>query len=63
MEIHTSDGTLYRTRMSLGELEKNIGDGFIKVHRGCILIADRDIHFTKNSSDAATAFARYFGTQ
>lgn len=39
VEIHTSEGTLYRTRMSLGELEKNVGDGFIKVHRGCIVAA------------------------
>lgn len=38
-EIHVSMGNIYQTRMSLGEIEKNLGDGFIKVHRGCLVSA------------------------
>lgn len=36
-EIHVSDGNTYQTRMTLGELEKILGESFIKVHRGCIV--------------------------
>lgn len=39
VEIHVSGGKIYETRMSLSELEENLGDGFIKVHRGCIVSA------------------------
>lgn len=38
-EIHVSGGKIYETRMTLSELEENLGDGFIKVHRGCIVSA------------------------
>ncbi len=38
-EIHVSEGKVYKTRMTLDELEKILGDGFIKVHRGCIVSA------------------------
>lgn len=38
-EIHTSMGMIYETRMSLGEIEKSLGDGFIKIHRGCLVSA------------------------
>ena len=36
-EIHTSSGNTYETRMTLGELEEKLGEGFIKIHRGCIV--------------------------
>lgn len=36
-EIHVSGGNIYETRMTLSELEEKLGDGFIKVHRGCIV--------------------------
>lgn len=36
-EIHVSDGNIYETRMTLRDLEENPGEGFIKVHRGCIV--------------------------
>ena len=36
-EIHMSSGRTYETRMTLGELEENLGGGFIKIHRGCIV--------------------------
>lgn len=36
-EIHVSGGKVYETRMPLGELEERLGEGFIKVHRGCIV--------------------------
>lgn len=38
-EIHVSDGEIYETRMSLSELEQQLGEGFIKVYRGCIVSA------------------------
>ena len=38
-EIHVSGGKIYKTRMTLGEIENNLGEGFIKVHRGCIVSA------------------------
>ncbi|MGN0622879.1 MAG: LytTR family DNA-binding domain-containing protein [Oscillospiraceae bacterium] len=38
-EIHVAGGEIYKTRMSLGEIEKSLGDGFIKVHRGCVVSA------------------------
>ena len=38
-EIHVSGGQIYKTRMTLDELEKILGDSFIKVHRGCIVSA------------------------
>lgn len=34
VEIHVSGGKIYPTRMTLSKLEKELGDGFIKVHRG-----------------------------
>lgn len=37
--IHVSGGKVYDTRMSLSELEDQLGEGFIKVHRGCIVSA------------------------
>ena len=38
-EIHVFGDKIYETRMTLGELEQKLGDGFIKVHRGCIVSA------------------------
>lgn len=38
-EIHVSGGKVYPTRMTLGELEDDLGDGFIKIHRGCVVSA------------------------
>lgn len=42
-EIHVSGGKVYETRMKIGELEKALNDGFIKVNRGC-LVSARAIH-------------------
>ena len=36
-EIHVSGGKVYETRMALSELEEALGDGFIRVHRGCLV--------------------------
>ena len=36
-EIHARDGEVFRVRMTLGELESELGDRFIKIHRGCIV--------------------------
>ena len=38
-EIHTSEDAVYKARMTLSELEDKLGDGFIKVHRGCLVSA------------------------
>lgn len=42
-EIHTSDGRVYATRSSMQALEEALGDGFVRVERGCIVSA-RAIH-------------------
>ena len=39
-EIHARDGEVFRGRMTLGELESELGDRFIKIHRGCIVSAE-----------------------
>ena len=36
-EVHVAGGKVYRTRMTLGGLAEQLGDGFIKVHRGCLV--------------------------
>lgn len=36
-EIHVTGGKTYNTRMTLRELEKQLGEGFLKIHRGCIV--------------------------
>lgn len=38
-EIHVSDGNIYETRMTLQELEGELGERFLKIHRGCIVSA------------------------
>ncbi len=38
-EIHISGGEVYKAHMTLGELEEQLGEGFIKVHRGCLVSA------------------------
>lgn len=35
--IHVSGDKIYDTNMSLLQLEAKLGDGFIKVHRGCLV--------------------------
>lgn len=39
VEIHTSDGQVYETRITLADIENSLGDGFIKIHRGCVVSA------------------------
>lgn len=36
-EFHVAGDQLYRTRMTLEALEKELGEGFIKVHRSCLV--------------------------
>lgn len=36
-EIHVTGGKIYETRTTLAELENKLGDGFIKIHRGCLV--------------------------
>lgn len=38
-QIHILGKKVYETKMSLNQLEKELGDGFIKVHRGCLVSA------------------------
>lgn len=37
--LHISKGLVYQTRMTLTELEELLGDGFIKIKRGCLVSA------------------------
>ncbi len=43
IEVHIANGTFYETRMKMAEMEKTLQDGFIKIHRGC-LVSVRAIH-------------------
>ena len=36
-EIHTFGYKVYKTRMTMNELENTLGDGFLKVHRSCLV--------------------------
>ena len=49
-EIHASGGSVYETRLGLGRLEEALGEGFLKVHRGCLVsaMAIHDITDTVN---------------
>ena len=38
-QIHILGEKVYETKMPLSRFEKELGDGFIKVHRGCIVSA------------------------
>lgn len=49
-EIHVSGGKIYETRTHLSELEKTLGEGFIKVHRGCV-VSVMAIHDVTDSID------------
>ena len=35
--IHVLGDQVYRTTMTLGEIEEKIGDGFLRVHRGFLV--------------------------
>lgn len=41
--VHVYDGTVYKTRVTLAELKKELGDGFVMIHRG-ILVNAMAIH-------------------
>lgn len=41
--VHLADGRILKTRMTFNEFEKEFGEEFIKIHRGC-LVAARAIH-------------------
>ena len=60
-EIHVSGGRVYETRLGLGQLEEALGEGFLKVHRGCLVsaMAIHDITDTVNlSSGESLEYAR-----
>ena len=43
IEVHVTDGAKYSARIALDEMEKELGDGFIRVSRSC-LVAVMVIH-------------------
>ena len=55
-EIHAAGGKVYRTKMSLSELEAQLSDGFIKAHRGCLVsaMAIHDVTDVINLSNGET---------
>ena len=55
--IHVLGDQVYRTTMTLGEIEEKIGDGFLRVHRGC-LVAVMAIH---NVTDTISAMGNPWG--
>ena len=52
-EIHTFSGKCYKTRATLNELEKDLGDTFLKVSRSC-LVAVMAIHDITNDIELTT---------
>ena len=43
VDVHVTGGNKYTARIALDELEKELGDGFIRIHRNC-LVAVMAIH-------------------
>lgn len=41
--VHAMDGKTYKTRMTFTEIRNELGDGFLTIHRGC-LVSVRAIH-------------------
>ena len=41
--VHLSDGSVLKTRMTFAEFQDELGDEFIRIHRGC-LVAAKAIH-------------------
>lgn len=41
--VHVSDGSVLKTRMTFAEFQSELGDDFIRIHRGC-LVAAKAIH-------------------
>ena len=39
VEIHVSGGEVYKTRTPLMTIEEELGESFVKVHRGCVVSA------------------------
>lgn len=39
VDVHVSGGGVYQTRMTLSEIARDLGEGFIQVHRGCLVSA------------------------
>ncbi len=37
VEVHTVGGMVYKTRMKFAEIENQLGESFIKIHRGCVV--------------------------
>ena len=52
-EIHTFSGKCYKTRATLNELEKDLGDTFLKVSRSC-LVSVMAIHDITNVMELTT---------
>ncbi len=38
-EIHTNGGAIHKTRMKFADIEENLGENFIKIHRGALVSA------------------------
>ena len=41
--VHVSDGSVLKTRMTFAEFQKELGEDFIRIHRGC-LVSAKAIH-------------------
>ena len=37
--VHVSDGRILKTRMTFAEFQKELGEDFIRIHRGCLVSA------------------------
>ena len=55
-EFHVLGDHVYKTRMTLAEIEEKLGDGFLKIHRGC-LVSAMVVHDIKDRVDLSNGEA------
>lgn len=55
-EFHVLGDHVYKTRMTLAEIEEKLGDGFLKIHRGC-LVSAMAVHDIKDRVDLSNGEA------
>ena len=55
-EFHVLGDHVYKTRMTLAEIEEKLRDGFLKIHRGC-LVSAMAVHDIKDRVDLSNGEA------
>ena len=61
-EFHVLGDHVYKTRMTLAEIEEKLRDGFLKIHRGC-LVSAMAVHDIKDRVDLSNGEAGIYGSE